>query len=69
MEKYNMKIYTVKRNGSLPKSLKGTTFNSYETARSAVRKYIRTMKNYSSAFYSNDNPAITEFGFSIKSVG
>lgn len=55
-------VYTVKRSGGLPKTLKGQAFTTYEQARCAVRRYIRTMKNYTP---TATNPALGEFGFSI----
>lgn len=58
-------VYTVKRNGGLPKTLKGQTFSTYEQARCAVRRYIRTMKNYTP---TATNPALGDFGFSITKV-
>lgn len=54
--------YTVKRSGGLPKSLKGQAFGTYEQARCAVRRYIRTMKNYTP---SATHPAMSDFGFTI----
>lgn len=55
-------VYHVNKKGGLPKSLKDQMFTSYEQARSAVRKYIRTRKDYS---YTGMNPAISEYNFSI----
>lgn len=61
-------LYKVKRQGGLPKALKGATFSSYEQARTAVRRYIRTTKNYNPWDHSNSNPAISEFGFTIQKL-
>lgn len=62
MAKVTKVQYTVKRSGGLPKTLKGQSFKSYEQARSAVRRYIRTMKTYQP---TGTNPAMSDFGFSI----
>lgn len=60
--KQPMVTYTVKRSGGLPKSLKGQAFGTYEQARSAVRRYIRTMKTYTP---TTNHPAMGDFGFKI----
>ena len=54
-------VYTVTRTGG-KNAFKGTTFKSYEAARSAVRRTIRNMKTYTP---TGTNPAIGDFGYSI----
>jgi hypothetical protein len=62
MAKKQTIMYSIKRSGGLPKSLKGVSFTSYEQARNAVRRYIRTMKTYQP---SSTHPAMSDLGFTV----
>lgn len=57
-------MYKIKRNTTLPAMLK-TAFTSYEQARSAIRKYLRT--RYQDCC-NRSNPSITDYGFSVVKV-
>jgi hypothetical protein len=56
--------FLIKRNKTMPKILKEATFETYESARSAARTYIR--KNYECA--PGENPSISVGGFRIEAV-
>ena len=67
-------MYTIKRKGKkVPKVLKNT-FNSYDEARNAVRKWLRsnTLKDTSARDWIdviNRTVTISFYGFSISKVG
>lgn len=50
----------------IPKVLKDF-FSSYEEARSAVRKWLRSKKN-TQGMYKYNNPSINAWNFSIKKI-
>lgn len=53
-------MFVVKRKTSMPKVLKNIKFKTYEEARQAIRKYLRTK-----AEFGKKQPAISEFGFAV----
>lgn len=62
-------MYIVKRTrGKVPAALT-KSFKTYETARSAVRKYLRTRKNifhtYDLGWMAYRNPSSSDYGFHI----
>lgn len=59
-------MYKVFYNGCKAKQFANKTFPSYDAARNAVRKYIRA--RYGALDYANANPAISDFGFSVKAA-
>lgn len=56
-------MYKVYRNHKFLKSL--GTFSSYDDARNAARRFIRTLDSYS-AYWSTTNPALSEYGISVR---
>jgi hypothetical protein len=59
-------MYKVLHNGKRHKAFGGTCFKTYDAARNAIRKYLRTW--FDASVYSNSNPAISDFGFSVKKI-
>ena len=56
--------FLIKRTKTMPKALKGVTFDTYEAARSTTRKYIRATYDVS----GSSNPAISDYGFRVEAV-
>lgn len=61
-------MYKVLYRGKAHKAFRKSKFTSYDAARNAARKYIRSQWPISAASYTNSNPAISDFGFSVKAV-
>lgn len=63
-------MYIIKRNKTLPKVLKNTTFKTYDEARKAVRAwlYAQFKKGMERALvdWDNNTATIGEYGFSIQ---
>jgi hypothetical protein len=64
-------MYTIKRNKSIPKALKNTTFATYDEARKAVRAWLYaqfkkgTMAR-AAMDWMNNTATIGMYGFSIR---
>lgn len=53
-------MFTIRRNKSLPATLRTRTFQSYEEARRAIRAWLRTRTP------GIGNPAISDHGFRVE---
>lgn len=62
--------YTIKRvRGNVPKALR-VKFTSYDAARNAIRRWIRSHKIWEAVGkqYVRSNASIADFGFSVKGI-